>query len=105
VIAECMCDSDVGMILCFAMFLAGSFVHLGAGAMSFEERRLAIGSLGFSTGSPSLDSHLWAVQCGYLVGPGLVRLGPGFVSVLAWLATLDIGVVVPNFRICRCERS
>ena len=34
----------------------------------------------------------------------MVRLEPGFVSMLAWLATLDIGVVVPTFRICRCER-
>jgi hypothetical protein len=25
--------------------------------------------------------------------------------MLAWLATLDIGVVVPAFRFCRCERS
>ena len=105
VIAECMCDSDVAMLLCPAMFLAGSFVLLVAGAMSFEERRLANVLMGFSTGSPSLDRHLWGVQRGYLAGPGMIRMGPGFVSMLARLANLDIGVVVPTFRICRCKRS
>ena len=61
VIAKCMCDSDVAMVLFFVVFLACSFVLLVAGAMSFEEKRLVNGSLGFSTGSPSLDRHLWAV--------------------------------------------
>jgi hypothetical protein len=61
VIAEWICGDDVAMILCSAMFLASFFVLLVAGAMSFEERRLANGSLGFSTGSPSLYRHLWAV--------------------------------------------
>ncbi len=95
----------MALILISVVFLSGSLLPLVARAMSFEERRLANGSLGFSTGSPSIDRHLWAAQCGYLVGPGLVRLGPGFVSMLAWLATLDIGVVVPVFRIHRRDGS
>ena len=72
-----------------------------AGVTSFEEKRLANDSLGFSTMIPSLDMHLWHVRCGYVDGPGLVRMGPGFVSMLARLATLDIGVVVPAFWVCR----
>ena len=95
----------MAMILFSAVFLAGSLLPLVARAMSFEERRLANGSLGFSIGSPSLDRHLWAAQCGYLAGPGLVSLGPGFVSMFAWLATLYVGVVVPAFQIRRCEES
>ena len=105
VIAICMCDFIVAVILFYVVFLACFLALLVAGAKSFEERCLANGSLGFSTRSPSLDRHLWAAKCGYLAGPGLVRMGPGFVSMLAWLATLDIGVVVPAFRICRCEKS
>ena len=35
----------------------------------------------------------------------MVLLGPGFVSMLARLATLDVGVVLPAFRIRRCEGS
>ena len=101
----CVSDADVVLILFYSVFLSGSPSPLVAGVMSFEERRLANGSLGFSTGSPSLDSHLRAVLCRYVGGPGLVRLGPGFVSMLAWLATLDIGVVVPTFRVCRCPES
>ena len=105
VFAICVSDVDVVMILFSGVFLLGSPSSLVAGVVSFEERRLANGSLGFSTRSPSLDRHLWAVRCGYLVGPGLVRLGPGFGSMLARLATLDIGVVVPTFRVCRCAES
>jgi len=30
----------------------------------------------------------------------MVRLGPGLVRMSEWLATLDIGVVVPTFRVC-----
>lgn len=102
VFAICASDADVVLTLFSSVFLSGSPSPLVAGVTSFEERRLANGSLGFSTGSPSLDRHLWAVRCGYVAGPGLVRLGPGFVSMLAWLAMLDIGVVVPAFRVCRC---
>jgi len=29
----------------------------------------------------------------------MVQLGPGLVCMLEWLATLDIGVVVPAFRV------
>jgi len=90
VIAVCMCAFVVVMILFSVVFLACFLTLLIAGAMSFEERHLANGSLGFSTWSPSLDRHLWAAECGYLDGPGLVRLGPGFVSMLAWLATLTL---------------
>jgi hypothetical protein len=102
VFAICTCDVDVVLILFSDVFLTCSVVLLFVGVMSPEERRLANGSLGFSTRSPSLDIHLWAVRCGYLAGPGMVRLGPTFVSMLAWLATLDIGVVVPAFRVCSC---
>ena len=59
----------------------------------------ANGSLGFSNGSPSLDRHPWDVRCGYVAGPEMVRLGSGLVCMVAWLSTLDIGVVVPAFRI------
>ena len=41
VIAVCMCNFVVDMILFFAVFLAGFLALLVAGAMSFEERRLA----------------------------------------------------------------
>ena len=34
-------------------------------AMSFKERRLSNGSIGFSIVSPSLDRHLWVVRCRY----------------------------------------
>jgi len=105
VFAKYECDADVVLIFFSDVFLSGFPAPLVAGVKSFEEKRLANGSLGFSTRSPSLDMHLWVVRCGYLAGPGLVRLGPGFVSMLAWLATLDIGVVVPTFRVCRCAES
>ena len=101
-IAICVSDVDVVPTLFSNVFLSGSPSPSVARVMSFEERRLANDSLGFCPGSPSLDIHLWNVWCGYVVGPGLVRLGPGFVSMLAWLATLDIGVVVPAFMVCRC---
>ncbi len=68
--------------------------------MGLEEGRLAEGSLGFGTGSPSLDMHLWAVRCGYAAGPKMVRWDQGFVSLLSWLSPLDIGVVVPVFLVC-----
>ena len=68
--------------------------------MSFEERRLSNDSIGFSTISPSLDRHLWAARYGYAAGPEMVRLVPGLVRMSEWLATLDIGVVVPTFWVC-----
>ena len=105
VVAICACDVDVLLILSSNVFITGSFVHVFTRVVSFEERRLANGSLGFSTVSPSLDMHLWAVRCGYLAGPGMVRLGPGLVTMLAWLSTLDIGVVVPAFRVCSVVNS
>ena len=95
----------MALILFSAVLLAGSLLPLVARAMSFEGRCLANGSLGFSTGNPSSDMHMWTAQCGCLAGHGLFRLGPGFVSMLAWQATLDVGVVVPAFRIRRCEGS
>ena len=49
--------------------------------MSFEERRLSNGSIGFSTGSLSLDRHVWAARCGYFAGPEMVRLGPRLVRM------------------------
>ena len=98
--AICVPDADVVLILFSSLFLSGSPSPLVAGVMSFKERRLANGSLGFITGSPSLDMHLWAVRCGYVDGPRLIRMGPGFVSMLAWFATLVIRVVVQAFRVC-----
>ena len=105
VFAICVPDADVVLILFSSVFLSGSPSPLVAGLMSFEERRMANASLGFNTEILSFDRHLWAVRCGYLAGPGLVRLGPGFGSMLAWLATLNIGVVVSAFRVCRCADS
>ncbi len=97
VLSICECDVDLLLILFYDVFITGSSVQVFTGVVSFEERRLANGSLGFSNGSPSLDMYLWAVVCGYLAGPGMVRLGPGLSSLLTWLSTLDIGVVVLAF--------
>jgi len=58
VFAICVFDVDVVLILVSSVFLSGSPSPLVAGVMSFEERRLANGSLGFSTGIPSLDMDL-----------------------------------------------
>ena len=82
VFAICTCGVDVVLILFLDAFLTCYLVLLFAGVRGFEERRLANGSLGFSTGNPSLDRHLRAVRCGYLAGPGMVRRSPGFVSML-----------------------
>ncbi len=47
-----------------------------------------VGVLGSRSGSPSLDRHLWAVQCGYVPG-ALIALGsPELVCMLEWLGSL-----------------
>ena len=52
----------------------------------------AVGVLGFSTGSPSLDRHLWAVKCGYVPGALVARESPEMMCMLEWLGMFEVGV-------------
>ena len=52
------------------------------------------GVLGFSSGSPSLDRHLWAVKCGYVPGALLALESPELVCMLDWLGSLDVKLKV-----------
>ena len=52
----------------------------------------AVGALGFSTGSPSLDRHLWAVKCGYVPGALVVRESAEMMCMLEWLGMFEVKV-------------
>jgi hypothetical protein len=58
------------------------------------------GVLGLSTGSPSIDRHLWAVRCGYAPGLRVAGCGSGVSELLAWLRGLDIEVAEPLPPVC-----
>jgi hypothetical protein len=58
------------------------------------------GVLGFFTGSPSIDRHLWAVQCGYEPGPRVVGCGTGVAGLLAWLGGMGIEVTESLPPVC-----
>ncbi len=52
--------------------------------------RCSVGILGFSTGSPSIDRHLWAAKCGYVPGISIAHESLGLVYMLDWLARTDV---------------
>ena len=52
----------------------------------------AISVLGFSTGSPSIDRHLWAVKSGYVPGASFAMESPELVFIYDWLRKFDVGL-------------
>ena len=48
-----------------------------------------------STGSTSIDRHLWAVRSWYVPRPGISGSGSGVRELLSWLVALGIAMTEP----------
>jgi len=80
-------------------FVVGAFLRVVL-LCDVVGRVLMNGVLGFSTGSPCINRHLWAVRCEYVPGPRAVGCGPGVAEFLAWRGGLDIEVAEPLPTVC-----
>ena len=75
----------VGVFSWGALMMASIEMCLAGGVIQHS-----VGVLGFSTGSPSLDRHLWAVKCGYVPGVLIMRESPEMMCMLEWLGMFDV---------------